>query len=54
MNVEFTGEIKEFKAIKSVTNDKEMRLVIITGDPEVNKLIDFDPDRLYKVIISED
>lgn len=49
--MEFEGEIKEFKAVKSVSNDKQMKLVILTGDPKSLELIHFEADKLYKIKI---
>lgn len=55
MKIEFECEIKEFKAVKSVTNDKVRRIVmILNDDPKTSSLIDFEPDKLYKVNISDE
>ena len=54
MEINFKGEIKEFKCKKMVTNDKQATLVVITGDPKANALIQFEPEVLYNITISED
>lgn len=53
MQIKFKGEIKEFKATKTASNDKVRRLVIVTDEPEANELINFEADRLYTVTIEE-
>jgi len=53
MKITFSGEIKEFKASKSVSNDKIRRLVILTEDKAANDLINFEAETTYKIIIDE-
>jgi len=54
MQIKFKGEIKEFKATKTASNDKVRRLVIVTDEAEANALIGFDTDKLYTITINED
>lgn len=50
----FLCELKEVKALKTVSNDKELRVVLITDDRNVASLIDDDPDQLYRVTIEKE
>ena len=54
LKVVFMGEIKEVKKTKSVSNDEQYRIVLLSNDPSTKALIDFKADCNYSFGIVEE